>query len=149
MARPCSICSHRDRLAIDQELFAGGVIRAVAERYGVSHQALLRHRSNHATAPLVAASKTSQTVRQLALGGSLAGQLDALRQKGSELLAKAECFGDIRAALVALHELGKLLELACRIASLMDDRSIVGGDQKIGAVVILPDNGRAYLPGPE
>lgn len=149
MARPCSVCSHRDRLAIDQELLAGGAVRAIAARYGISHQALLRHRNNHATKPLAAAAQADPEVRQLAIGGSLADQMQALREKGAELLAKAEGLGDIRAALVAVHELGRLLELACRIASLMDDRTLVGDDRPVSAIVFLPSNGRDEIPALE
>jgi hypothetical protein len=149
VSRPCSICSHRDRLAIDQELLAGGIVRAISARYGVSHQALLRHRENHATKTMVAAANADPAVRQIALGGSLADQMQALREKGAELLAKAEGLGDIRASLVALHELARLLELACRIASMMNDQALVGGAAPKTAIVFLPTNGRDEIPALE
>lgn len=46
--RPCSICSHPDRQAIEAALLAGGEsVRALARNFGVTRQALERHRDNH------------------------------------------------------------------------------------------------------
>ncbi len=47
MPRLCSICHNIDRFAIDRELSAEGAIATIAAVYGVSPDALRRHKGNH------------------------------------------------------------------------------------------------------
>ncbi len=60
MPRPCSICSHADREAIDQALVAGEVFRNIAERFGTSTTALHRHKQEHIPAYLSQASEAQE-----------------------------------------------------------------------------------------
>jgi hypothetical protein len=43
MPRPCTVCSHAERPAIDQELADAISYRDIARHYGVSKSSLLRH----------------------------------------------------------------------------------------------------------
>ena len=55
MARPCTICTHAERAAIEAGLEAGQPLREVAAEYGTSKTALHRHRHVHlAERPLTA-----------------------------------------------------------------------------------------------
>ena len=45
----CTICSHDDRAAIEADLAAGGTLREIEERHGVSRSALSRHRRHNET----------------------------------------------------------------------------------------------------
>ncbi len=47
MGRPCTVCTHADRLAIEAELEAGQPLRDIAAAYGTSKAALHRHRHVH------------------------------------------------------------------------------------------------------
>jgi|SoiMetStandDraft_2_1073263.scaffolds.fasta_scaffold11612_5 hypothetical protein len=47
MPRPCSICTHPQRQAIDQALTAGEALRNMAPRFGTSVTALHRHKHEH------------------------------------------------------------------------------------------------------
>jgi len=47
MPRPCTVCDHSERTAIDRALVAGGAMRNVAERFAISFAALQRHKANH------------------------------------------------------------------------------------------------------
>lgn len=47
MARPCKVCEHPEREAINGLLLSGLTIAAVAESYEVSRDSLERHRKNH------------------------------------------------------------------------------------------------------
>lgn len=47
MPRPCSVCTHPQRQAIDQALIAGAVFRNIARRFGTSTTAVHRHRHAH------------------------------------------------------------------------------------------------------
>ena len=55
MPRPCSICLHPERQAMDQALAAKEPYRNIAERYGTSPPALHRHQQRHAQPPSEAA----------------------------------------------------------------------------------------------
>lgn len=48
MPRACTICTHTEQTTIDQDLAAATPYRAVAERYGVSKSALIRHQEHRA-----------------------------------------------------------------------------------------------------
>ncbi len=55
MPRPCSLCQHPSREAIDQALAAKEPYRTIAERFGTSPAALHRHQAHtQQTPPLVA-----------------------------------------------------------------------------------------------
>ena len=47
MGKPCTVCVHPDRSAIDAALEAGHPLRGIAAAYGVSKTALHRHRQAH------------------------------------------------------------------------------------------------------
>ena len=49
--RPCTICLHREHLAIDQALADALSLRTIARRYGLSKTAVLRHRDRHLFPP--------------------------------------------------------------------------------------------------
>jgi hypothetical protein len=47
MPRRCTICFHTERDEIDRELSGGGAIPAVSAKWGVSTDAIKRHKVNH------------------------------------------------------------------------------------------------------
>src|SRR5207249_4043406 len=47
MSRPCTICNHPQRSAIDRALASGDPYRKVALRYGISTATVSRHRTAH------------------------------------------------------------------------------------------------------
>lgn len=58
MGRPCTICTHTERAAIEAGLEAGQPLRDIAGAYGTSKTALHRHRQVHlAEPPLTAVGK--------------------------------------------------------------------------------------------
>lgn len=48
MPRPCSLCQHPEREAIEQALAAKEPYRAIAKRFGTSPATLYRHQQDHA-----------------------------------------------------------------------------------------------------
>ena len=66
MPRPCSICIHPQRQAIDAALTAGEALRNMAPRFGTSVTALHRHKHEHLLVPLadVQQPQTSAPVAQ-------------------------------------------------------------------------------------
>jgi len=47
MPRKCTVCTHPKHEAIDRALRRGDAKRTIATRYGLSHQAVIRHARNH------------------------------------------------------------------------------------------------------
>ena len=50
MPRPCSVCAHPKRAAIETDLRQGISLRTIAGRYGPSSSSLYRHRTKHLAA---------------------------------------------------------------------------------------------------
>lgn len=55
MTRTCTVCGHPERQAIDKALVAQEPYRTIADRYGLSHQALIRHKADHVLADILTA----------------------------------------------------------------------------------------------
>jgi len=56
MTRVCTVCSHPERRAIDKALVAAtNPYRTIADEYGLSHQALIRHKADHVLADILTA----------------------------------------------------------------------------------------------
>ncbi len=63
MPRPCTVCDHSERTAIDRALVAGEAMRNVAERFAISFAALQRHKANHLPALLAEAKQRQDQAR--------------------------------------------------------------------------------------
>jgi hypothetical protein len=64
MPRPCSICTHSQRHAIDAALTAGEALRNMAPRFGTSVTALHRHKHEHLSIPLTQAQHATSDTPQ-------------------------------------------------------------------------------------
>jgi hypothetical protein len=58
MARHCTVCEHLDRSKVELGLANGIAARVLGLRYGLSPDALARHRENHMDSKLLASLKT-------------------------------------------------------------------------------------------
>jgi len=116
--RVCSICTHRQRPAIDQALVAGEPYRGIAQRFAASPDAVFRHRSDHLPATLVQA----RAVEEVAHADGLLGQLVRLQDDARRIGSRAEEAGDLRTALIGIRELVRIVELTAKMAGQLDDR---------------------------
>jgi hypothetical protein len=107
MARTCTVCTHPDRTAIDLALVNGVSGNAVAAKYRVSEDAVVRHRGNHLPAALVQA----QAAEDVAQADGLLSQLQQLQSDARRIGRKAEDTGDLRTALAGIRELVRIVEL--------------------------------------
>ncbi len=107
MPRSCSACVHSECEAINAALVANEPYRTIADRYGLSHQALMRHKAEHLPASLAKATDAKET----ALADDLLAQVKALRNKSISILQKAEAAGDLRTALLGIREARSCIEL--------------------------------------
>jgi hypothetical protein len=107
MPRNCSVCSHTEKEAINQALVASIAYRTIADRYGLSHQALMRHKAEHLPSLLV----KSEEAKEVAHADDLVWQIKQLRNKAIGILGKAETAGDLKTALMGVREARACIEL--------------------------------------
>jgi hypothetical protein len=117
MPRKCVLCNHERRQEIDHALLCGDSQRVIAHNFAVSRGAVARH-LDHMSSALAQARE----LQQVAQGDSLLAQLRELALEARRLKLKAEQLGDYRAALGAVRELARLLELEARLTGALDQR---------------------------
>ena len=100
MARPCTICSHARREAIDHDLVAGRPLRALETTYGVSRTALARHKEGHLAEALARAAEARREADERH-GASLLEQLDEDFRELRSLAREARAAGNRRDAISA------------------------------------------------
>ncbi len=105
MPRACSICSHRERPAIDEKLLIGQSARSIAAQYALSKDGILRHLRNHLGAALAAEPEIVE---------SLGAKLSRLMDEAEDLLRTARRSKDLKGAIAALDCLTKQIALAVR-----------------------------------
>lgn len=115
---PCTVCTHPKRLQIDRALVTdGATVRDTARRFGVTVSALGRHRKNH-LAPALA--KHEQRF-DLATAQGIGTQLATIHIEAVRLLHEARADGNRRDQLAALARLERQIEIAGKLASLIQD----------------------------
>jgi hypothetical protein len=118
--RRCTVCGHDYIAAIDRALILGRPIRGIARTFGVSEDALGRHRT-HLPRILVKAHDVAETVR----ADELLAEATALQIKAWDLLETAEAQDDQRTALMAVREIRGCLELLARLLGEFRDQPLV------------------------
>jgi hypothetical protein len=118
MPRRCSVCTHPHRQQIDQAIVSGNSYRTVAQQFTISRDAAVRHRRHLSVA--VAKPLSSG---QISPPETLLGQLEELRSEAQRLKQKAEGDGDYRAALAAVRELCRIVELVAKLCGQIDSRT--------------------------
>ena len=117
MARVCSICAHPEKRAIDAAAVRGAAIRGIARQYGISADALQRHKDSHLTKGLAKAEakRASEALDHAALAREVV-------QKARDVMARAEAEADPdrtesadERVLKALVHLGKMAEFHAKL----------------------------------
>lgn len=112
VGRPCSICNHEDRDAIDAALLEGKLVRELAVRWGISADSLRNHQKKHLGDTIVRARKAKAGD---AVDGSALTRLEDLYERTNALLAQAEHSGSMGQALQAVREARTTLESIAKI----------------------------------
>jgi Zn-dependent peptidase ImmA (M78 family) len=94
MARTCTICTHHRRDTMDRALLRGEQLKTVARRYGVSDDALGRHRKHMQLVIAKAASQAEQ--KDLAYGSALLAEIARIRADADRLQIESERRLDVR-----------------------------------------------------
>ena len=121
MPRRCTICTHKSRAKIDKALVERERFRTIADQFGVSKSALLRHSDDHLPAALVKA----QAATEAAQADALLAQVVDLRDKALDVLDTAQGSKDLRAALGAIREARGCVELLAKLAGQLKDAPTV------------------------
>ena len=121
MPRVCTICTHKSRAKIDKALVVRERFRTIADQFGVSKTALLRHHDDHLPAALVKA----QDATEAAQADALLAQVVDLRDKALDVLDIAQGSEDLRAAIGAIREARGCVELLAKLAGQLKDAPTV------------------------
>lgn len=115
MPRNCTICTHQDRQAIDQAIVEGETLRRIGAKWGVSVDALKRHKK-HISQALVESARAEV----VANADDLLVQIESLQQKTLSILSIAESKSDHSLALKAIAEARRNLELLAELTHELD-----------------------------
>ena len=154
MGRQCTVCAHKDLEEINKLLLCSDSYRDLARQFGLSKDALARHKESHIPTELL----KSNDIQEIVKADVLLVQLGEIREKTLSLLDKAERAADTRvygapvAYLREVREQIKLLaELEGRLASqpqitiINNPQWIVLRTQIIGALEPYPEAREAVI----
>ncbi len=121
MPRVCTVCSHEDRDAVDEAVVLGSVsIREIARRFGLSHDAVSRHKAH-----ISAALSRLVAEREEAGPASALQRLEELYAKADQVLTAATAEGKASLSLAAIRELRSIVETLAKITGELDERPTV------------------------
>ena len=103
-----------------EELMVGGQesLRSIARRFGLSKDAVIRHKAKHLSAVLVQAAERRELLRE----DNLLDQLQSLHDRAVGLLDRLENRGDLRGATTAIREVRGCLELMAKMMGQLIER---------------------------
>ena len=107
MGRPCSICTHPERAALDSALVNGTPRTRLEAAYGVTEQALARHEAKHLPLTLVRAANGAEDARAV----DLLDQAKRLQVETWQVLEAAKAEGNLAGVLAAVDRAQKGLAL--------------------------------------
>jgi hypothetical protein len=85
MARTCTVCVHKRRQAIEEDLLSGTGFRNIVERYQITMGSLHRHKE-HISQSLMKAHEAGEVLH----GDALVDHVRELRQRSEDLYLEAE-----------------------------------------------------------
>ena len=115
MARTCSICSDVERDDIDAAIVQGLSAPEIAAKFGVSPDAVLRHRAGHLL-PALAEAASADSVR----AEGLVDSLWRLQEDTLDALHTVKEKGDIRLFFAGVREARSNYELLAKLGGLIN-----------------------------
>jgi len=103
MSRPCSICTHPERLEIDRLLLQGTSYRDIAGRFGLSKTAISRHKESHIGTDLRDVREVMVAAREEALSQIKAEEVETLETVKAEIITETRASVASRLALCKDH----------------------------------------------
>ena len=119
MPRTCTVCTHPERRAIDQELVAGHLVnRRIAARHRLVESSVRRHAANHLPASLAKAAAAEDVAHAI----DVVRQLKAINGACLAVLDGARRTGDGELVLKAADRVQKQIELQAKLLGELDER---------------------------
>jgi hypothetical protein len=118
MGRPCTVCTHPSRQAIDKALIGGASMGEIAAKFRVTADAAGRHNAAHLPVRLVKAAETEDLKQAL----DVLVQLKAINAAALQILGDARRRGDPDIALKAIDRIFRQIELQAKLLGELDDR---------------------------
>ena len=118
MARPCTVCTHEQRAAIEQAIAAGTSAQKISALFRVSPDAIQRHKTEHVAETLRKAQESADTERAL----DVVQQLRAINGASLQILQAACQSGDPATALKAVDRIHRQIELQAKLLGELDER---------------------------
>ena len=132
----CSVCGHEESRKINAALLAGQLVIRVAKKFGVSRQALGRHRKKH----LRYRAPKSQPAT------TLEGKFHELSLDMANLQAEALCGVNVREALQVMRMRMSLLELEAKVTGRLNDgKSGVNVTVNASAPAVTQDDANSII----
>ena len=132
MPRTCTICGHKKRSAIEKAILAGEALRTVADRWSVSKTSLIRHKGDHLAAALVKANGAAEAAH----GDDLLAKLESIESEARGILKDAKKAKDLRAAVMAIRELTRLVDLLARLRGELQNAPTTINIQVLAPVIL-------------
>ena len=108
----CTICIHSQREEIDEALLLSATpLRTIADQFGISKTALLRHKTDHIPTDLVKAKDAKEVCR----AESLLDKLVSLKSDAERIAKKAESNDDLKTALSGIREQSRIIEILAKM----------------------------------
>ena len=153
MPRTCTVCGHPKRLQIERAMVAGTSLRTIAERFGPSKTAVIRHRTHVATA----IARHTEAL-DVARADTLLGDVQTARSRAERLYCAAERILDdavedrdgraalnaIRSAVDVMREARGYLELRGQLTGELAAASTQGPM----VCIVIPQGGSVPPDGP-
>jgi hypothetical protein len=121
MGRTCTVCSHKDVDEINRLLLCSDSYRDIARQFGLSKDALARHKESHIPELL----SKSKDLKEIVDANSLFGRVEEEAGFVREMRDAAKTNGDIELALKAVDRALKCIELYAKVKGLIPDQPTV------------------------
>ena len=103
------------------QLVREGSYRTIADQFGLSKTALIRHKESHIPDALIKA----QGAGEVAQGDNLLAQVKALQSEAQSILGEARAAGDLKTALIGIGKAKECLELLFKVEGRLQDQQSV------------------------
>lgn len=120
MGRTCTVCSHKDLDEINRLLLCSDSLRDIARQFGLSKDALARHKESHIPELLSKSSDLKAEVES-AQGNQTLAEVRELKVTALDILEKAQSAGDLKTALLGIREARSCLELCMKAEGQIKD----------------------------
>jgi hypothetical protein len=112
MSQVCTVCRHHERSEIDEALLVGDPLRSIADHFGLSKTAIMRHKADHLPEALTKAKVAAEVLS----ADVLLNRIEELRQETLGVMRQAKKEGDARILLAAIGRMEGQLRLVAEMA---------------------------------